>query len=166
MTTYCASTDLELPDETLADFTTDVIDDAIGKASSLVDSYLSTRWTLPLRPAVPGEFPDALIQATAAIASYRLMKRRGYSPENGDNDEIRNGFDDAIAWLKDMSAGKATMQIAGSNTDAEAQEGGGPSSGPFLLQASQGDGYGYSREEDFWHDSGSAVTGGVRRRGF
>jgi phage gp36-like protein len=166
VTAYCAATDLELPDETVADFTSDVIDDAIAKGSSLADSYLSTRWTLPLRPVEAGVYPQALVEAVAAIATYRLMKRRGYSPENGDNDEIRNGFDDAIRWLKDMSAGKATMQIAGSNSEAEAQEGGGPSSSAFMLQAPQGDGYGYDREEDFWHDSGSAVTGGVRRRGF
>jgi phage gp36-like protein len=172
---YCTADDLLLPGEALAELQDADVERAITTASAEADSYLSSRWTLPLKPPSGDvdnpEWPADLVNAVAQIATYRAMARRGYAPMAGQNDSIYQGYKDAKAFLKDVSAGTATLQVAGSSTDAAAQEGGGPSGAAYVTQPDAGPGGSYRLEEDFWHDSLSATGGGgafrgSRRRGY
>lgn len=168
MAAYCTAADLDLPQEALNELDASDITEAISRASAMVDSYLASRFTLPL-VQVGGAWPEDLVDAAAGLATYRLMKRRGYNPAAGQNDTIRQGYQDAVKYLKDVSKGDATPQVRGSNSDAVTQEGGGPSSSAFVLQAPDGAGCTYSAEEDFWHDRPScpgAPGNGPRRRGY
>ncbi len=76
---------------------------AIAAASSLADSYLSARYTLPL-----SEWGYDLRRVVCHIASWDLLSRRGFDPENAADKAIRMRYDDAIKWLADVRDGKNT----------------------------------------------------------
>lgn len=165
MPSYCVRADLELNSDVTSDLDPAVLDDAIAKASALADSYLASKYTLPLI----APFDPSLVQQVAAIATYRVMKRRGYAPMSADNDPIRDGYKEAVKWLQDISSGKAEIQATDSNTDAEAREGRGRPSTTMVLQPPDTGPGTYSADEDFWHDAPSiGYQGGAfpRKRGF
>lgn len=77
------------------------VDNAIVAAGALIDGYLAGRYALPLSPV-----PASLPQQAEAIARYRLM---------GDaaTEQARLDYQDAIAWLKDVAAGRVQFdQVA------------------------------------------------------
>ena len=162
---YAKKSDLLLPSEALEELQDPDITRALTSASAEANSYLATRWTLPLVPPERDEddlpiWPADLVNAVAQMATYRAMLLRGYAPVAGQNDTIYQGYKDAKAFLKDVATGTATLQVRGSSSDAANQEGSGPSSAPFVLQPDNGQGLVYSDEEDFWHDRLSANGGG------
>jgi phage gp36-like protein len=71
---------------------------ALAKASSFADSYI-TRF-LP----ITGDAPEALKDAVIRIAHYQLTGETG-------NEETRRRHDDAVAWLRDVAKGHATLGI-------------------------------------------------------
>lgn len=173
---YCTSADLLLPSQALQELQSADIAQAIATASSEADTYLSTRWTLPLvAPEKDNSnnpiWPQALVNAVAQIAGYRAMLKRGYAPDIGIKDPFRDGYKDAIDFLKSVSKGDATLQVKGSNTNADGEEGGGPSSQAFVLQPCDGQSMTFDEQEDFWHDTGSVngaanTFSGSGRRGY
>lgn len=68
---------------------------AADRAAALADGYLGTRYVTPI--ATPGA---DLIGATADLARFILY-------DDQATDEVRKRRDDAIAWLRDVSNGKA-----------------------------------------------------------
>lgn len=76
---------------------------ALIDASAVVDSYLSTRFTLPL-----SAFGRDIVRATLAIAGYDLMFNRGFQPGADDSNGLKTRYDDAVKWLRDVAGGKAT----------------------------------------------------------
>lgn len=82
---------------------------ALQAASDLADSYLRSRYTMPLTA-----WADDLRRAVCAIATYDLMSHRGYNPETGGDPNIRARYDDAIRWLEKVASG----QISPSVTDS------------------------------------------------
>lgn len=76
----------------------DAVASALEKASSVADSYIA-RW-LPLQVAPPEALKDAVIR----IAHYQLTGETG-------NEETRRRYDDAIGWLRDVAAGRASLGI-------------------------------------------------------
>ncbi len=83
---------------------------AIITASAYADSFLGDKYTLPLgRP-----YPPALVDAVCQIASWYLMRRRGYNPAvaGGSADAIiRQGYVDATAWLVRVANGQAALTV-------------------------------------------------------
>ena len=75
------------------------LDPGLTQASSLIDSYLGSRYTLPLPSA-----PAVLVQACVDIAIYKWC-----ADHQGLTEEKRVRYDDAIKWLKDVSKGLATL---------------------------------------------------------
>ena len=82
------------------------VDRALADADVEIDSYLATRYTVPLSP-VPGN----AVRIAAAIARYRLL---------GDavTEIARKDYEDSRAWLKDVAAGR--VQINGATPLAAA----------------------------------------------
>lgn len=76
---------------------------AIREAVSEVDSYLGQRYGLPV-PSVP----EILRTRALDIAEYRVFLRRGIRPNTAD-ESVRFKYKDALAWLKDVSVGKASI---------------------------------------------------------
>jgi phage gp36-like protein len=111
--------------------------DAIDQSSRLIDSFLRAQFTLPLTQ-VGGDVKRAAIN----IAIYYVMVGRGYNPDAGADPGIRQRYDDEIAWLKMVSAGKAIPDITDSS---EGSAEGRPGAQPQVYSSSQ---RGYSSRGD------------------
>lgn len=106
---YCTQDDLlkMVPEEELAQLTTEagempddaVVSEAIAKAGAEIDSYLAVRYVLPLA-ATPAQVKNL----AADMAIYHLYSRRAVMPEIR-----RQKYEDAVKFLKDVSAGRAEI---------------------------------------------------------
>lgn len=76
------------------------ITNALTDADAMINGYLAGRYSMPLSAV-----PDNLPQVAAAIARYALL---------GDaaTERSRNDQKDAIAWLRDVQAGRVLLQSA------------------------------------------------------
>ena len=76
------------------------IQTAMTNADGLIDSYLSAKYALPLDTT-----PAQLTAVSLDIARYRLYDDRA-------TEQVQRRFDEAIAWLKDIAKGVASLPIA------------------------------------------------------
>lgn len=86
------------------------ITQALQDASALADTYLRARYALPL-----AGMPRALVLAVCDIARYYLY-------EDAVTDMVKNRYDQAIAWLKQVAGGSVSLDGAEA---AQAQAGRG-----------------------------------------
>jgi phage gp36-like protein len=104
-----AITDRALPPSGAIDATT--LTRALTDADAEIDSYLAARYKTPL--ASPGEIVK---RVAADIARFRLYDDRATT-------EVRNRYNDAVAWLKDVAKGIVTLlDAAGSPAESAADE--------------------------------------------
>lgn len=108
--TYASTTDLsnrfgndELMD-IAANETGDALNDtritsALEDADAEINTYLSTRYSLPLTSA-----PSVLVGVACDIARYRLYA-------NQTTDEVTERYNSRIAWLKSISKGDAALGL-------------------------------------------------------
>lgn len=68
-------------------------------AAGTIDGYISTRYTLPLATV-----PTTLTAYSLDIVRYRLWDNK--APE-----EVRQRYEDALAWLRDVAKGLAGLGI-------------------------------------------------------
>ena len=116
---YATTTDLTqvgISAEALADIAAGDQEAAIDAASAVVDSYLRSRFTLPLT-----EFGDDLTRATCVLAVYDLLVVRGYNPEAGAADQVRLRYEDVLRWLERVSAGSITPAVTDSSSTGAAR---------------------------------------------
>lgn len=73
---------------------------ALDAADGEIDSYLASRYTLPL-----ASVPVILRDCAVDIARYRLHDR-------GVPDRVKDEYKNRIAWLRDVAAGKASVGLA------------------------------------------------------
>jgi phage gp36-like protein len=75
---------------------------ALDSASSMIDAYCGGRYALPLQPS------DQVVDVCLDIAIFKLyVGRQRPIPET-----VKNANDAAMSFLKDVSAGKATLAQA------------------------------------------------------
>ena len=86
---------------------------AITAASRLADSYLASRFTLPLTA-----WQQDLTRAVVNIATYDLMSQRGFSPAPGSDENIRLRYEDSIRWLEKITTIGVTPQVTDSSSGA------------------------------------------------
>jgi phage gp36-like protein len=72
----------------------------IVAASGVVAGYVGKRFTFPL-----AQWGDDIRSAVAAIATFTLLKLRGFNPENPADQLVVKAYDDAIAWCRDVAKG-------------------------------------------------------------
>ena len=89
---------------------TAVVDAAIAGAVAEVDSYLGQRYSVPL----PDPIPAAVTDAALTITWYRLHTDRA-----ADKD-LRVRYEDAVRWLRDVSAGRAALPGVATSASAPA----------------------------------------------
>lgn len=77
------------------------ITNALDDASAEADSYIGSRYDIPVTTS------PRLVQVTCAIARYRLH-------EDHATDQIRRDYEDAVKWLRDIGAGRAVLPGASS----------------------------------------------------
>lgn len=75
---------------------------ALAAADALADNYLAVRYAVPLAVT-----PAVLVEACCDIARYELTRGPGLRA----TDEIKNRYDQRVSWLKDVSAGRATLGV-------------------------------------------------------
>jgi len=83
-----------------ADVTATVTSAALEEASGRVDSYCRARYITPLQQS------DDVLSLTLDIAVYLLFSRRR---ETRISDTVQERFNQAIAFMKDISNGKAQL---------------------------------------------------------
>jgi phage gp36-like protein len=94
-----ASELVQLTDDTNSGSTNDqVITDVLTEASALIESYCRVRYTVPLQAS------DQVKGLCLTLAEYYLYLRR-----KRVKDDVRQSYEDAIAFLKDVSSGKAGL---------------------------------------------------------
>ena len=104
---YATITDLPrfgLPSPALTGVPSTTQEEAISAASSLADSYLRSRYDLPLTA-----YGDDLTQCICALAAETLLTSRGLDPSRANGDVIITRADNARSWLRDVSAGRAAV---------------------------------------------------------
>jgi phage gp36-like protein len=75
-----------------------LVTDILDEASAMVDSYSRNRYTVPLQAS------SQVKGITLTIAEYLLyLRRKRMKPD------VRQAYEDAVAFLKDVSAGKAGL---------------------------------------------------------
>lgn len=117
---YCDRVDIQrvIAEQDLRELTSDgeqidwaVVDDAILRASSIVDSYISVRYSVPITPT-----PKILEDKTVSIAVYLIYEKRAAGMTEVPND-VRRRYEDALAWLKEVRDGKATLIPSGTGDE-------------------------------------------------
>lgn len=84
--------------DAIADIADDQLTAACVAASSTFDSYARARVPLPLL-----SFGADIKLHVAWVAVYIALRARGYNPANeGETDPIRDQYNDAIAWMKEV----------------------------------------------------------------
>lgn len=78
-----------------------LITEALARAGSEADSYLSRRYPLPL-----AEVPPVLKTVVCDIARHLLT-----GGPTSETDPIEERYKRAVAWLSDVAAGKADLPI-------------------------------------------------------
>lgn len=86
---------------------TDVVQATLDQASAMVDSYCRSRYVTPLQAST------VVLKCTVDIAVYLLFSRRrgGLQP----TELVRQNYDDAISFLKDVAAARASLDQPGSS---------------------------------------------------
>lgn len=98
--------DLGIPAAAYAGLAPTVISSAILSASSLADSYLRKRYTLPI--STPG---DDLKAKVADLVQYNLLVVRGFRPDSGNDVIASKRRDDAENWFRDVAKGLVEPDI-------------------------------------------------------
>lgn len=80
---------------------TAVIRNALDSATEEIDSYVGVKYTLPLSATIP---TGVLKRLCADIAMYRMSVN-----SHSSTDDKRKRYEDAIAWLKKLATGHATL---------------------------------------------------------
>lgn len=87
-------------DENSGDVNASVVSAALEEASGTVESYCRSRYATPLQAS------DVVKARTLDITVYLLFSRRR---EINMGETVRQRYEDAIAFLKDVAAGKAQL---------------------------------------------------------
>ncbi len=90
---------------------TDVVNAVLVEASAFIDSYCRNRYKLPLQAS------DQIKGVCLSIAEYYLYLRR-----KRVNQDVRQAYDDAVSFLKDVANSKAALDQPATATP---QKGGG-----------------------------------------
>ena len=85
-----------------------VVAQAIAHAQGDIDSYLQTKYSVPVSPV-----PDVLNKHCVTMAVYYLQLGRDSVTE-----DMRHAYEDIIKWLKDVVAGKAELGISPKPTES------------------------------------------------
>ncbi len=84
-------------------------DAALEAASDVADGYMRGRYALPLTA-----WGDDLRRAVCAVAAWDLLTVRGFDPNRGGDIAVQERHNSALAWLKDVAAGRVV--VSGGNT--------------------------------------------------
>lgn len=99
MSSYATLQDLDdcgIPLAALATLDKSLLKRQLDRASGYADSFLRDSYTLPFTPP----FDPGLVMAVCQLATWWLLSRRGFDPENPADKVVYQGYKDAMDWLK------------------------------------------------------------------
>ncbi len=131
MAAYATQSDfasLGLPAKATTGIVSGDIDAALETASRQVDSYIGSRYDLPLV-----SFDKSVTMAVCSIAAYNLLSRRGFAAGAADAEIVRQRFEDAIGWCKDVARGLALPGVT--TTTDQTKPPVDAQNAPFVVQA-------------------------------
>lgn len=73
------------------------VERALADADAVIDGYLAGRYAVPLTPV-----PDNLPRVACQLARYGLLGAAA-------DERARHDYEDAVAWLKDVAAGRVIL---------------------------------------------------------
>lgn len=76
------------------------LSEVLERAGKRIDSYLAPRYALPLAPELIAS--SDLVAACMDIARFMLM-------EDAATSTVKDRYDRALAWLRDLSTGRASL---------------------------------------------------------
>lgn len=138
---YCAAADMGVPAKALANISTDTVAAAISRASSIADGYIRKRFELPLRA-----WTQSLTQAVADIATWVVMKDRGFDPNSESTKVIMSSYRDALQWLEDVANNEVDPAFVDANGEGQNETSATDTvrERPFTVYGSSGSGFGNS----------------------
>lgn len=80
---------------------------ALADAEAEIDSYLVVRYAVPVAPA-----PAMLVRVACDVARYRLYA-------NAPTQPVRVAYEDAVKFLRDVAAGKASLGAGAESLPAQ-----------------------------------------------
>ena len=95
---------LGLPPEALEDVDDADIDAQLQASAGTMDSYLSSRYALP----IASPYPSGLKRCNVDIAVFHILMRRGFNPEEYD-ENYKLLHDSCMEWLKNVRDGKLNI---------------------------------------------------------
>ncbi len=124
MSQYATLADLTsqgLPEAALEGMTAQGIDpdEHLTAASARFDASARGRYRLPLTSPYPLE----VISCVCSLAAYSILSVRGFDPQNGSDFNIRQRYEDAVMWLRDLSRGHINLDVSADATP-DAHDGG------------------------------------------
>lgn len=84
-----------------------VVDEIRRAAEGEVDSYLATRFAVPIDTSTFPELADVLRSITLDLAEYRLRIRRPPAPAH-----VLDRYMTALRWLRDVADGRVALPAA------------------------------------------------------
>ncbi|MBF0568954.1 MAG: DUF1320 domain-containing protein [Nitrospirae bacterium] len=88
------------------------VNEVIGMAAAIIDSYIGGRYKVPLTALVP----EVVKTVSVSIGVYLLYMRSGFPVIP---DKFKWAYDDAITLLKDIARGTATLGIEETTQERE-----------------------------------------------
>ncbi|MCC6213734.1 MAG: DUF1320 family protein [Polyangiaceae bacterium] len=110
--------ELGLPGQATADWPGTSVEAALDAASARVDSYLRKRYGVP----IPAPGAD-LVETTCALAAWTVLCTRGFDPMRPGDQSVRQRYEDAVAWLEAVAAGKVEPVDAADDATPATDEG-------------------------------------------
>lgn len=117
-TVYATTTDLAnlgLPSALLTGIPGAQQSAALASASATIDSFLASRFVLPLKT-----YGQDLTRVACELAAWSILSTRGFNPDHGADVAVRQRYEDAMRWLRDVADERATPGgiVDGSSTGA------------------------------------------------
>jgi phage gp36-like protein len=78
-----------------------VVDQAIASAQAVIDSYLGTKFSVPVAPV-----PDVLKTRAVNLAVYFLKLGR-----DSVSEDVRRQYENDVTWLREVVAGAVTLGV-------------------------------------------------------
>lgn len=106
MTAYASRAQLAqhgLPSGALTNVPTATQDAALEAGARRIDTYLRAQCSVPLLS--PGE---DIVEANCVLAGFSILTTKGHNPTFFDT-VFQKRYDDTIQWLRDIAAGRVTL---------------------------------------------------------
>jgi phage gp36-like protein len=113
---YCTVSDLSLAirADALENIEETVLNDCIASASETIDSYLRSRFALPLT-----DWGRDITRCCAILSVYDAMIARGLNPANAGDDQLEARYEQQLGWLRDIANNRATPNVTDSSGTPE-----------------------------------------------